>query len=110
MSENTKIIVGLKEKEIKKNKDKLFYTGYGYEAGEVWAHILEEKGSDYFQGYGKQLKSENDNGSIYGIAVIGSWHGAIDLEEISNLIEEARQLFKKITNQTGKVYLVCEQT
>ena len=109
MSENTKIVVGLKEEKIKKNKNKLFYASYGYENGEVWEHVIEAKESEFFQSYGKQLKWEDDNGNIYGIAVVGSWNGAIDLEEISDLIKEAEQLFENITGQIGKVYLVCEQ-
>ena len=109
MSENTKIIVGLKEKEIKKNKDKLFYADYGYQDGEVWKYISEIKDTGYFQACGKQLAPEDDNGSIYGIAVIGSWNGAIALEDISDLITEAKKLFKEVTGQTGKTYFVCEQ-
>lgn len=113
MSEHTKVIVGLKEecfkdKELAKNL--LYYAGYGYEDGEIWRYAIKEKGNSYFQQNGGIITEENDNGSIYGINVVGTWHGAILLDDILELIEEAKALFEKITGQEGKTYIIGEQT
>lgn len=48
-------------------------------------------------------------GSIYGVYVVGTWTGAIDLESIQGYIDEAKRIFKERTGQEGKVYVIGEQ-
>lgn len=110
MSDNAEVIVGLKEGKLKEDdKNRLYYVGYGYENGAVWTYKPEPRGGSVFQPIDNEIVKEDDKGSIYGIGVVGTWNGLIDLEEISDQIEKAKGLFKKITGQEGKVYFVGEQ-
>lgn len=120
MSDNTKIVVGLKGKDFNScildgdgelappKRLHLSYASYGYEIGTVWKHAL--KSTDFYDPkIEKELIEGEDKGSIYGIYIVGTWNGAIDLESIQEYIDEAKRIFKERTSQDGKVYLIGEQ-
>ena len=120
MSNNCLVVVGLKGKEFKNcrtNEDgdtsppkgiRLSYAGYGYESGNVWKYDLKST-ETYKHPITKELVEFNDGGSIFGIYVVGTWSGAIDLESIQEYIDEAKRIFKERTGQDGKVYVIGEQ-
>ena len=121
MSDNTIVIVGLKGKDFKNHtidrdgsicppKDTLLsYAGYGYETGDVWHYDLKSANRYCPKEILPLLKTESDTGSIFGIYVVGTWSGAIDLESIQEYIDEAKHMFKERTGQEGKVYVIGEQ-
>lgn len=119
MSDNTVIVVGLKGKEFKNHvideDDEvappkgihLSYAGFGYENGDVYYYDL--KSTDTYCPEIKRFARDNEGGSIFGIYVVGTWNGAIDLESIQDYIDEAKRIFKERTGQEGKVYAIGEQ-
>lgn len=110
MSEHSQIVIGLKEREISGDKKDLYFIEYGREYGPAWTFKIEpSNGGIYRRTEDKQLEKENANGIIYGIPIAGTWNGIIELDKILVLIEEAKQLFKKLTGQEGKTYFVGEQ-
>ena len=120
MSDNTKIIVGLKGKEFKPHiidedgdcappkKLCLSYASYGYENSNVWRYDLKST-KMYCPNVIGELVEYNLSGGIFGIYVVGTWSGAIDLESIQEYIYEAKRIFKERTGQEGKVYVIGEQ-
>lgn len=121
MSDNCLVIVGLKGKEFKNcvvREDgdvglpkgiKLSYASYGYESGEAWKYDLKSKEFYSPKEILAVLHSEDESGTIYGVYVVGTWSGAIDLESIQEYIDEAKRIFKERSGQEGKVYVIGEQ-
>ena len=120
MSNNTIVIVGLKGKEFKNHIIDgdgnaappkticLSYACYGYESGNVWRYDFNSIVT-YPIEMGEEIEKFDDEGSIFGIYVVGTWNGAIDLELIQQYIDKAKQIFKERVGQEGKVYLIGEQ-
>ena len=120
MSDNCLVIVGLKGKEFEKHfalDDEIVisdnipiaYAGYGYEFGDVWRYDLNSKARYCPKEILPRLEPEDEGGCIFGIYVVGTLNGAIDLESIQEYIDEAKRIFKERVGQEGKVYVIGEQ-
>ena len=121
MSDNTIVIVGLKGKEFKNHtidgdgdmappkNIRLSYAGYGYEDGEVWTYNLNSKRKSHPEEILIEDIDGDEKDGVYGIPVVGTWNGIIDLESIQSNIDEAKRIFKERSGQDGKVYIIGEQ-
>lgn len=119
MSNNMIIIVGLKGKEFKNHIMDgdgdaappkticLSYASYGDESSNVWHYNPRTTHLYCPEIIGEILK--HGRGNIFGVYVMGTWNGAIELESIQEYIDEAKRIFKERSGQDGKVYIIGEQ-
>lgn len=111
------LCIALRSSEISKIKPLeglyplgLRYISDGYEDGTIWIHKIEE--SDSYDGHIEKEIDTDSEDSLYGVIIVSTWNGVIDLEDpsIKEKIEKARKLFRKITGKEGKLSFIGYQT
>jgi hypothetical protein len=113
------LCIALRSSEISKTKLEglyplgLRYIADGYEDGTIWFYKIQKSDPEkYEEDIEKEIDTDTGEDSLYGIEIVGTWNGIIDIEDplIKERIKEAKILFKKITGKEGRLLFIGYQT